>query len=91
MSPKVIADLMVLTTREAEMIDLGGDDFFSKVESHLIRKMGVMTLDDLINLLWSALSVGKGSDLFYEKLEKEMARRLRSIKDEQFETLLTCF
>ena len=47
----------------------------------MIKKMSVMTLDDLINLFWSATHVRKGSELFYEKLEKEITRRLSSVKD----------
>ena len=44
--------------------------------------MKEMSLDDLINLLWSALEIGKGSKIFYESLELELGKRIRGIKDE---------
>ena len=47
-----------------------------------------MALDDLINLLWTALKIDRGSSMFYERLEKELGKRIRGIKDEQYETLL---
>jgi hypothetical protein len=53
--------------------------------------MKAMSLEDLINLMWSALEINRGSPLFYETLESELARRVRGIKDEQFEILLACF
>jgi len=54
-------------------------------------KMKSMSLDDLINLLWSALEMDRGGELFFRNLEGELAKRVRGIKDEQFETLLQCF
>ena len=53
--------------------------------------MKVMSLDDLINLMWSALEINRGGQLFYETLEGELGKRIRGIKDEQFETLISCF
>lgn len=53
--------------------------------------MKSMSLDDLINLLWSALEMDRGGELFFRNLEGELAKRVRGIKDEQFETLLQCF
>ena len=50
-----------------------------------------MSLDDLINLMWSVLEVEKGGPVFFEKLETEIAKRIRGIKDEQYETLMMCF
>lgn len=50
--------------------------------------MKSMALDDLINLLWSALEMDRGGELFFKNLEGELAKRVRGIKDEQFETLL---
>ena len=53
--------------------------------------MKEMSLDDLINLLWSTLEIGKGSEIFYQSLESELAKRIRGIKDDQFATLIACF
>ena len=53
--------------------------------------MKLMSLDDLINLMWSVLEVEKGGPVFFEKLETEIAKRIRGIKDEQYETLMMCF
>jgi hypothetical protein len=52
MRAKYLTDIVVLTTKEK-----GGDqsDFFDKVEPILIAKMKEMTIEDLVNLLWSAL------------------------------------
>lgn len=88
MKPKILTDIIVLSTKEK-----GGEksDFFERLEPEIILKMREMTLDDLINLLWSAIQIKKGSLFFYEKLEEELAKRIRSIKDDQFETLISCF
>jgi len=61
------------------------------LETELILKMKAMSLDDLLNLMWSALEINRGGDMFYETLEAELAKRVRGIKDEQFETLMSCF
>jgi hypothetical protein len=53
--------------------------------------MKAMALEDLINLMWTALEINRGSPLFYDTLEAELAKRVRGIKDDQFETLLACF
>lgn len=50
-----------------------------------------MSLDDLINLMWSALEMNRGSPIFYTTLESELGKRVRGIKDDQFETLISCF
>jgi hypothetical protein len=55
---------------------------FSAFEADLILKMKAMSLDDLINLMWSGLELGKGSAMFYETLESELGKRIRGIKDE---------
>ena len=57
-------------------------DLFSKVEADLMRKMKFLNLDDLINMLWTALKINKGSRMFYEKLEFEISKRIRGVKDE---------
>ena len=53
--------------------------------------MREMALDDLINLLWSSLEIKKGTHYFYEKLEEELSKRIRGVKDDQYESLLACF
>jgi hypothetical protein len=53
--------------------------------------MREMAIEDLINLLWSSLQIKKGSHYFYERLEEEIGRRIKGVKDEQFETLIACF
>ena len=53
--------------------------------------MKLMALEDLINLLWTSLKIEKGSGVFYDRLEREIGKRIKSIKDEQYETLLQCF
>ena len=53
--------------------------------------MKLMALDDLINLMWTALKIEKGSAVFYDRLEYEISKRIKGIKDEQYETLLQCF
>lgn len=88
LSPKTMADILVLSTQE---VNTHSGDLFSSVESDLILMMKAMSLEDLINLMWSALEINRGSPLFYETLESELARRVRGIKDEQFEILLACF
>lgn len=50
-----------------------------------------MALDDLLNLMWSALEIDRGSQYFFQTLEAELAKRVRGIKDDQFETLIGCF
>ena len=90
-NPKIMADLLVLSTLEASAEEVESDDLFSKVEGELMNKMKLMSLDDLINLLWTALKINRGSGIFFERLEKELTKRIRSIKDEQYETLLQCF
>ena len=58
------------------------------VETDLISQMKVMALEDLINLLWTALKIDKGSAIFFDRLEMEISKRIKGIKDEQYETLL---
>jgi hypothetical protein len=53
--------------------------------------MKTMTLDDLLNVLWAALEVNRGTPLFFSSIESELSKRIRTIKDEQFETLMGCF
>ena len=82
-SPKVMADLLVLSTMESVASEAANPtDLFSKVENELMTKMKLMALEDLINLLWTALKINKGSSMFFEKLETELSKRIRGIKDE---------
>jgi hypothetical protein len=46
--------------------------------------MRQMELEDLINLLWTATEVGRGSNTFFQELEKELSKRMLMIKDEEF-------
>ena len=70
---------------------LDGKDFWNMLEPELILKMREMELSDLINLMWSSLEIKRGSKTFYDELEKVMTRRIHKVKDEDFQTLLTCF
>jgi hypothetical protein len=58
------------------------DDLFSHIEGDLIVRMKEMSLDDLLNLLWAALEINRGTPLFFETIEKELAKRIRTIKDD---------
>lgn len=91
MSPKVLADLLVLSTMEANPSETKQIDLFSKVEKDLIAKTKAMVLEDLINLLWTAQKIDRGSLVFFDRLEKELTKRIRGIKDDQFELLMRCF
>ncbi len=44
--------------------------------------MKAMALEDLINLMWTALEINRGSTLFYDTLEGELSKRVRGIKDD---------
>ena len=57
----------------------------------VILLMKSMSLDDLINLLWSALEINRGGKMFYDTLEVELSKRIKGIRDEQFESLIMCF
>ena len=90
-----MADILVLATKEEQDAKEGdvdiGNDLFTQVEAEIILKMKAMNLEDLINLMWSALEINRGGQFFYETLEGELSKRIRGIKDEQFETLIACF
>ena len=95
LSPGVLTNVLILSTLMKEhqtnnqMID--GKDFWNTIEPELILKMKQMELSDLINLMWSSLEIKRGSKTFYDELEKVMTRRIHKVKDEDFQTLLTCF
>jgi len=44
-----------------------------------------MTLDELLNVLWAVLEVNRGTPLMYQTIEEELTKRIRLIKDDQFE------
>lgn len=80
MDPKVLTDILVLSTRAKDDEDTSKkNDFWDAVESTMIMKMNTMQLDDLINLMWSSNEIQKGSDLFRRELEKELTKRLLKI------------
>ena len=61
-SPKIMADILVIATKEEQDAiesrdGYKGADLFSQIEANIILKMKAMSLDDLINLMWSALEV----------------------------------
>jgi len=53
--------------------------------------MKEMSLGDLVNLLWSAQEIQKGSEYFFAKLEEEITSRIKNIKEQEFITLIQCF
>jgi hypothetical protein len=77
MKPKYLTDIIVLTTKQKS-----DSDFFDKLEPVLTSKMREMAIEDLINLLWSALRIAKGSHYFYDRLEEEIGRRIMGVKDD---------
>lgn len=61
-SPKVMSDLLVLSTMEAVASEVDNPrDLFSAVEGELMKTMKLMGLDDLINIMWTALKIDRGS------------------------------
>lgn len=86
LSPKVMTNILVLSTvaKDVEATDTGELDFWDSLETHVILKMKEMDLGDLINLMWSAMEIEKGSKSFYRELEKEMTKRILKVKDEDY-------
>lgn len=93
MSPKVLTNILVLATvakdpegaaKEAEL------DLWDSVENSVIVKMREMELGDLVNLMWSALEVKKGSRTFFSELEKELKKRILKVQDEEYSVLIGC-
>ena len=83
---KILASLMVLSTKEKRrkyqekdfqktdaQID-SKDDLFTLTEEVVIVKIKEMKLDDLINMLWAALEVNRGSNLFFETIEGHLTK-----------------
>jgi len=66
LSPKVFSDILVLSTLESKQeTNSKAADLFSSVEADLIISMKSMALDDLLNLMWSALEIDRGSQFFF--------------------------
>ena len=88
MSPKILTNILVLSTRgkahEFEAEEIGQIDFWDSMEPIMILKMANMDLEDLINLMWSAMEIERGSRSFQDELEKELTKRILKIKDEEF-------
>ena len=82
LSPKCISDILLLSTLEARDQTQKSTDLFTLMETELILKMKSMSLDDLLNLLWSSLEMNRGSQMFFDTLETELAKRVRGIKDD---------
>ena len=59
-------------------------DFWDSMEPELILKLRDADLEDLINLMWSAIEIDKGSPMFYEEIEKEITKRILRVKDDEF-------
>lgn len=80
----MFTDILVLSTLESKQSSSNSKtaDLFSSVEADLILSMKAMALDDLLNLMWSALEIDRGSQFFFQTLEAELAKRVRGIKDD---------
>ncbi len=77
-SPETLTNILVLATKaKGEYQGQVSGDLFDQVEAEVILKMKVMTLPDLLNLLWSVQEIKRGSAYFYEKLEEEIMTRMR--------------
>mmetsp|Transcript_15020 Transcript_15020/g.25531 ORF Transcript_15020/g.25531 Transcript_15020/m.25531 type:complete len:412 (-) Transcript_15020:1057-2292(-) len=91
MSPETLTKILVLTTvSKPESAENDPNDFWKTSESLLVRKMKEMEMDDLINLLWSALELNRGSPLFFEEIEKMIMRKVLKVTDEDLEQLISC-
>lgn len=86
LSPKIMTNILVLSTvaKKTEVLDENKMDFWDSMEPELILKLRDTELEDLINLMWSAIEIEKGSKMFYEELEKEVTKRILRVKDEEF-------
>jgi len=100
LTPKTLVDILIISTAckatddaitETMDKDYSGLDLWDSVEATIVFGMKEMQLDDLINLLWAAKELGKGSPNFLNELEKNLTRLILKVKDDEFQTLLTCF
>jgi hypothetical protein len=86
LSPKILSDLLLLSTKDSNIVGSSEHnkkiDLFDALETNLILKMKSMSLDDLIQLMWSSIEMQRGSALYYKELEKELTKRIRGIKDD---------
>ena len=80
--------LVLSTVAKDEILDENKLDFWDSMEPELILKLRDSELEDLINLMWSAIEINKGSGMFFEELEKEITKRMLRVKDDEFS--LTC-
>ena len=91
----MLTDILVLSTVAKDYEDAAkskdGADFWDSLEPHVIMTMKEMQLEDLINLMWSALEVQKGSDTFFREVEKQISSKILKIKDDEFQVLIGCF
>lgn len=53
------------------------------MEPIVATKMKEMQLEDLLSLLWSALEINRGSNMFYDELENQLTKRLLRVKDDE--------
>ena len=81
LSAKVLTNILVLATVAKDPEGAAKDaelDLWDSVENSVIVKMREMELGDLVNLMWSALEVNKGSRTFfsakYKMSEKNVFR-----------------
>jgi len=100
LSSKVLCDILIISTacKEADKAiqenfgkDYNSLDLWDTIEPIITMKMRDMKLPDLINLLWCASELKKGSDPFLKELEKNLTRLILKVGDDDFEQLLTCF
>lgn len=83
--------MLSTVAKDVEQENTGELDFWDTIETQVILKMKEMDLTDLINLMWSSMEISKGSNQFYQNLEKEIEKRILKIKDEDYQVLLGCF
>jgi hypothetical protein len=92
--PRILTKILVLSTqvKEYERVtkENTGSDLWDSFEPRLILKLGSMLLEDLVNLMWSALRINKGTDAFFTEIEKVLRKRVYKFKDEDFQTLIGC-
>lgn len=85
---------MVLSTQakevESNFKSKKGTDFWDQIEAHIGLRMKDMTLEELLNLLWSTLEIGRGGQSFLEQLESNLMQKLLKVKDDELNILLAC-
>lgn len=92
MEPKILTNLLILSTVGKDKANKGVKaDLFDILEPEIMLRMRSMNLSDLINLMWSAQEIQRGNESFYNKLETEITVRIKSISEDDFQTLIECF